>query len=62
MMHKPGSGISPGQAKKIYEFLAYDSSVRKKALFDEKYSKADGAAKADADARLKEILASYAQK
>ena len=62
MMHKPGSGISPGQAKKIYEFLSYDSSVRKKALFDDKYSKADAAAKADADARLKEILAAYAQK
>ena len=59
MMHKPGSNISPSQAKKIYEFLAYDSSVRKKALFDEKYAKADAAAKADADARLKDILAAY---
>jgi len=59
MMHKPGSSISPGQAKKIYEFLAYDSSVRKKALFDDKYAKADAAAKADADQRLKDILAAY---
>jgi hypothetical protein len=62
MMHKPGSNISPGQAKKIYEFLAYDSSVRKKALFDDKLSKADAATKADADSRLKDILAAYAQK
>jgi len=62
MMHKPGSGISPGQAKKIYEFLAYDSSVRKKALYDEKYARADAATKADADARIGEILAAYAQK
>jgi hypothetical protein len=62
MMRKPGSNISTGQAKKIYEFLAYDSSVRKKAMFDDKYSKADDASKADADSRLKEILAAYAQK
>lgn len=62
MLHKPGSGITPGQAKKIYEFLAYDSSIRKKALFDEKLSKADDATKADADARLKDILAAYPQK
>ena len=62
MMHKPGSNISPGQAKKIYEFLAYDSSIRKKALVDEKLAKADAAAKADTDARLKEILAAYPQK
>ena len=62
MMHKPGSNISPGQAKKIYEFLAYDSSIRKKAQFDDKLSKADDAVKADTDARLKEILAAYPAK
>jgi hypothetical protein len=62
MMHKPGSGINPGQAKKIYEFLAYDSSVRKKAMYDEKYAKADDAAKADADSRLKAILEAYPTK
>src|SRR5271165_5038214 len=26
MMHKPGSGIGASDGKKIYEFLAYDSS------------------------------------
>jgi cytochrome c5 len=62
MMHKPGSNISPGQAKKIYEFVTYDSSVRKKTMFDDKLSKADVAGKADADARLKEVLAAYPQK
>ena len=36
MMRKPGSGISPKEAKKIYEFLAYDSSVRKKDLIESK--------------------------
>jgi hypothetical protein len=62
MMHKPGSNISPSQAKKIYEFVAYDSSVRKKAMFDDKYSKADDATKADTDSRMKDILAAYPQK
>ena len=62
MMHKPGSMISPGQAKKIYEFLAFDSSVRKKAVFDETLSKAAPADKADAQARIKEIIDTYAQK
>ena len=62
MMHKPGSMISAAQAKKIYEFLAYDSSVRKKALFDEKLAKATPADKADAEAKVKEVVEAYAQK
>jgi hypothetical protein len=36
MMRKPGSGISPKEGKKIYEFLAYDSSVRKQDLIEKK--------------------------
>src|SRR6516165_9179719 len=36
MMHKPGSGIGATESKKIYEFLVYDSSIRKKAMVDEK--------------------------
>ncbi len=59
MMHKPGSNISPVQAKKIYEFLVYDASVRKKALLDGKIAGADAAEKADAAARLKAILTAY---
>src|SRR5215472_655431 len=34
MMHKPGSGIGNADGKKIYEFLVYDSSIRKKAMVD----------------------------
>jgi len=39
MMHKPGSGISNADGKKIYDFLVYDSSVRKKAMLDDKLAK-----------------------
>ena len=62
MMHKPGSGIDAADGKKIYEFLAYDSSVRKKALFDDKLAKATPADKADAEAKVKEVVQAYAQK
>ena len=34
MMHKPGSGIGTSEGKKIFDFLVYDSSVRKKAMVD----------------------------
>lgn len=36
MMRKPGSGINPKDGKKIFEFLAYDSSIRKKELVEKK--------------------------
>jgi cytochrome c5 len=36
MMRKPGSGISGGDGKKIFEFLKYDSQVRKKDLYEKK--------------------------
>jgi len=36
MMRKPDSQISADEAKKIYEFLVYDSKIRKKALYDKK--------------------------
>jgi hypothetical protein len=36
MMYKPGSNISSSDAKHIYDFLAYDSSVRKKKALDDK--------------------------
>lgn len=43
MMRKPGSGISPKDGKVIYEFLVYDSSIRKKELVSEKeLAEADG--------------------
>lgn len=36
MMRKPGSGLDPKSAKRVYEFLTFDASVRKKALLEKK--------------------------
>jgi len=36
MMRKPGSGISASDGQRIYEFLAFDSKTRKKALYDKR--------------------------
>ena len=58
MMNKPGSGISSGEGKKIYDFLVYDSSVRKKALLDAKLAKAPGE-KAAAEAKIQEVHGRY---
>ncbi len=58
MMNKPGSGISSGDGKKIYDFLVYDSSVRKKAMVDAKLAKAP-AEKAEAEAKIKEVHSKY---
>lgn len=41
MMRKPGSGISANDGKIIYDFMAFDSKTRKKALYD-KRSKGGG--------------------
>src|SRR5215467_788675 len=59
MMHKPGSGISAGEGKKIYEFLVYDSSIRKKAMVDEKLGKATPEDKAAAEGKIKEVRDKY---
>jgi hypothetical protein len=59
MMYKPGSGISGGDGKKIFEFLVYDSSVRKKAMADDKLAKATPADKTAAEAKTKEIHDKY---
>jgi hypothetical protein len=59
MMHKPGSGISAGDGKKIFEFLVYDSSIRKKAAVEEKLAKATPDEKAAAESKMKEIHAKY---
>ena len=55
MMYKPGSGLAASDGKKIFEFLVYDSSVRKKAMLDEKLTKATPAEKSAAEAKIKEI-------
>jgi hypothetical protein len=59
MMNKPGSGIGAGDGKKIYEFLVYDSSVRKKAMLDQKLSQLSAAEKAAAEAKIKEVQDKY---
>jgi hypothetical protein len=59
MMHKPGSGISSGDGKKIYEFLTYDASVRKKAMVDDKLAKATAADKSSNEAKIKEVHDKY---
>ncbi len=59
MMHKPGSGINATEGKKIYEFLVYDSRVRKKAMVDEKLAKATPDEKKAAEAKIKEVHDQY---
>ena len=59
MMRKPGSGISAGDGKKIFDFLAYDSSVRKKKMLDEKLAKATPEEKKVAEDKLKELHDKY---
>ncbi|MBZ5557480.1 MAG: hypothetical protein LAO77_09435 [Acidobacteriia bacterium] len=36
MMNKGGTIISAAEGKQIFEFLTYDSKIRKKALYDQK--------------------------
>jgi cytochrome c5 len=59
MMYKPGSGISSAEGKKIFDFLVYDSSIRKKAMVDEKLAKATPAEKSAAEAKIKEVHGKY---
>ena len=59
MMHKPGSGISAGDGKKIFDFLAYDSSVRKKKMLDEQLAKLPPEEKKAAEAKIKELHDKY---
>jgi hypothetical protein len=58
-MSKPGSGIGPGEGKEIYDFLVYDSSVRKKAMLDAKLARLSPADKAAAEAKIKELHDKY---
>jgi hypothetical protein len=59
MMHKPGSGIDSTSGKKIYEFLAYDSSVRKKAMLDDKLAKLSAEDRVADEAKIKEVHDKY---
>ncbi len=40
MMRKAGSFITPDEGKRIFEFVTYDSKVRKKALYERKLKEA----------------------
>lgn len=59
MMHKIGSNIGGDDGKKIYEFLVYDSSVRKKAQLQAKLATLSPAQKADAEAKIKAVHDKY---
>jgi len=59
MMHKPGSGISADDGKKIYEFLVYDSSIRKKAMVQERFDKGSPEERKAAEAKFKEVHDKY---
>jgi len=59
MMYKPGSGISAGDGKKIFDFLVYDSSVRKKKMLDEKLAKATPEEKKAAEEKIKAVHDQY---
>ncbi len=59
MMSKPGSGIDGGTGAKIYDFLVYDSSVRKKAMLDAKLGTISAAEKAAAEAKIKAVVDKY---
>jgi cytochrome c5 len=59
MMYKPGSGISSSEGKQIFEFLAYDSSIRKKAMYDEKLAKLSADEKTAAEKKIADLHAKY---
>jgi hypothetical protein len=42
MMRKAGTFISEDDGKKIYEFLVYDSKIRKKDLYEKKLKESKG--------------------
>jgi hypothetical protein len=56
MMYKPGSGINAAESKKIYEFLVYDSSVRKKDALDEKLKRLSAEERAAEERKVKEVM------
>ena len=62
MMFKPGSNISRSEAKKIYDFLVYDSSVRKKALLDQKLAALTAGQKATEVAKIQKVHEEYGTK
>jgi cytochrome c5 len=62
MMHKPGSMITQNSAKKIYDFVVYDASVRKKEALDAKLAKLTPEERVAAEAKIKELHDEYDKK
>jgi len=59
MMYKPGSNISAAEGKKIYEFVVYDSSVRKKKALDDKLQTLKPDERKKAEDAIKKIVDNY---
>jgi hypothetical protein len=59
MMYKPGSNISSTDAKHIYDFLTYDSSVRKKQALDDKMKTLTPDARTVAEKAIKDVVDKY---
>jgi len=59
MMYKPGSNISRADAKKIYDFLVYDSSVRKQPALDAKLKTLKPEERAAQEKLIKEVADKY---
>jgi len=62
MMFKPSSNITPEKAKKIYQFLVYDTTVRKKDLLDKALAAATPEDKAAAQSKIDEVKAVFEAK
>ncbi len=62
MMFKPSSNISADKAKKIYQFLVYDSSIRKKEQVDQRLSALTPEEKTAALAKFEEVRAEFESK
>jgi hypothetical protein len=59
MMYKPGSNISASDAKKIYDFLVYDSSVRKKKQLDAKLKTLTASERAAQEQKINGVVQKY---
>ena len=59
MMYKPGSNIGRSDAKKIYDFLVYDSSVRKKKQLEAALKGLKADERAAQEKKIKEVVDKY---
>lgn len=59
MLRKPGSEMTSGEAKELYEFLVYDASQRKKQLLAEKLNGLPKEEKDAAENKIRQIAEKY---